>query len=138
MLGHADVSFTLRNYVHAQPEALAIAAPSFAPRPSSHFRFFDLASGMSILTDQTVLPPTGEVSDLRALGAALSTGGEFSLVDETGHAFRLTDELRNLLTHAALALSDGKADTGTTSHAAIHSRSGQPVGRLTPDTGEAT
>jgi integrase len=30
-LGHADVSFTLRTYVHAQPEALATAARSFAP-----------------------------------------------------------------------------------------------------------
>jgi integrase len=30
-LGHADVSFTLRTYVHAQPEALAVAARSFAP-----------------------------------------------------------------------------------------------------------
>jgi integrase len=34
-LGHADVSFTLRTYVHAQPEALAIAAQSFAPPASS-------------------------------------------------------------------------------------------------------
>jgi integrase len=33
-LGHADVSFTLRTYVHAQPEALAVAARSFA-RPAS-------------------------------------------------------------------------------------------------------
>jgi integrase len=30
-LGHADVSFTLRTYVHAQPEALELAARSFAP-----------------------------------------------------------------------------------------------------------
>jgi integrase len=30
-LGHADISFTLRTYVHAQPEALAVAAQSFAP-----------------------------------------------------------------------------------------------------------
>lgn len=30
-LGHADVSFTLRTYVHAQPEALAEAARSFPP-----------------------------------------------------------------------------------------------------------
>lgn len=66
---------------------------------------------MSILTDQTVLPPTGEVSDLRALGAALGSGGEFSLVDGCGHAYRLTDELRNVLTHAVLALSDGQAVT---------------------------
>ncbi|GAB3216828.1 tyrosine-type recombinase/integrase [Mycolicibacterium hippocampi] len=28
-LGHADVSFTMRTYVHAQPEALALAARSF-------------------------------------------------------------------------------------------------------------
>jgi integrase len=28
-LGHADVSFTLRTYVHAQPEALARAFESF-------------------------------------------------------------------------------------------------------------
>ena len=33
-LGHADVSFTLRTYVHAQPEALAVAARSF-PRSAS-------------------------------------------------------------------------------------------------------
>jgi integrase len=30
-LGHADVSFTLRTYVHVQPEALELAALSFAP-----------------------------------------------------------------------------------------------------------
>jgi integrase len=30
-LGHADISFTLRTYVHAQPEALEVAARSFAP-----------------------------------------------------------------------------------------------------------
>jgi integrase len=30
-LGHADISFTLRTYVHARPEALAVAAQSFAP-----------------------------------------------------------------------------------------------------------
>lgn len=30
-LGHADVSFTLRTYVRAQPEALELAARSFAP-----------------------------------------------------------------------------------------------------------
>jgi integrase len=30
-LGHADVSFTLRTYVHAQPEALAVAARRFGP-----------------------------------------------------------------------------------------------------------
>jgi len=34
-LGHADVSFTLRTYVHAQPEALELAARSFAPPTSS-------------------------------------------------------------------------------------------------------
>jgi integrase len=34
-LGHADVSFTLRTYVHAQPEALKLAASSFAPPTSS-------------------------------------------------------------------------------------------------------
>jgi integrase len=34
-LGHADVSFTLRTYVHAQPEALEMAARSFAPPTSS-------------------------------------------------------------------------------------------------------
>lgn len=34
-LGHADVSFTLRTYVHAQPEALAVAARSFAPPASN-------------------------------------------------------------------------------------------------------
>jgi integrase len=34
-LGHTDVSFTLRTYVHAQPEALELAARSFAP-PASH------------------------------------------------------------------------------------------------------
>jgi integrase len=30
-LGHADISFTMRTYVHAQPEALELAARSFAP-----------------------------------------------------------------------------------------------------------
>ena len=30
-LGHADVSFTLRTYVHSQPEALHEAATSFGP-----------------------------------------------------------------------------------------------------------
>jgi hypothetical protein len=30
-LGHADVSFTLRTYVHAQPDALELAARSFPP-----------------------------------------------------------------------------------------------------------
>jgi integrase len=30
-LGHADVSVTLRTYVHAQPEALELAARIFAP-----------------------------------------------------------------------------------------------------------
>ena len=34
-LGHADVSFTLRTYLHAQPEALAVAARSFRPHASS-------------------------------------------------------------------------------------------------------
>lgn len=34
-LGHADVSFTLRTYVHAQPNALELAARSFAPPTSS-------------------------------------------------------------------------------------------------------
>jgi integrase len=34
-LGHADVSFTLRTYVHAQPEALAVAARSFPPARES-------------------------------------------------------------------------------------------------------
>jgi integrase len=36
-LGHADVSFTMRTYVHAQPEALELAARSFAP-PTAHSR----------------------------------------------------------------------------------------------------
>jgi integrase len=30
-LGHADISFTLRTYVHAQPEALEVAGRRFAP-----------------------------------------------------------------------------------------------------------
>jgi integrase len=34
-LGHADVFFTLRIYVHAQAEALELAARSFAPPASS-------------------------------------------------------------------------------------------------------
>ena len=33
-LGHADLSFTMRTYVHAQPEALQQAADSFAICPS--------------------------------------------------------------------------------------------------------
>jgi integrase len=50
-LGHADVSFTMRTYVHAQPEALALAALSFAPPladsadwNSSHTRAVTLAA----------------------------------------------------------------------------------------------
>ncbi len=35
-LGHADVSFTLRTYVHAQPEALAQAAESFGRMPADN------------------------------------------------------------------------------------------------------
>jgi hypothetical protein len=35
MARHADVSFTLRIYVHAQAEALAVAARSFRPHASS-------------------------------------------------------------------------------------------------------
>lgn len=35
-LGHADVSFTLRTYVHAQPEALARAAESFGQMPADN------------------------------------------------------------------------------------------------------
>jgi integrase len=34
-LGHADVSFTMRTYVHAQPEALELAARSFAAPASN-------------------------------------------------------------------------------------------------------
>lgn len=34
-LGHANVSFTLRSYVHAEPEALEVATRSFAPPTSS-------------------------------------------------------------------------------------------------------
>lgn len=34
-LGHAAVSFALRTYVHAQPEAVEVAARSFAPPTSS-------------------------------------------------------------------------------------------------------
>jgi integrase len=34
-LGHADISFTMRTYVHAQPEALELAARSFAA-PAAH------------------------------------------------------------------------------------------------------
>jgi integrase len=35
-LGHADVSFTLRTYVHAQPEAPAQAAESFGRMPADN------------------------------------------------------------------------------------------------------
>jgi len=34
-LGHADISFMMRTYVHAQPEALELAARSFAA-PAAH------------------------------------------------------------------------------------------------------
>jgi integrase len=34
-LGHADISFTMRTYVHAQPEALELAAHSFAARTAN-------------------------------------------------------------------------------------------------------
>jgi integrase len=34
-LGHADISFTMRTYVHAQADALELAARSFAARTSS-------------------------------------------------------------------------------------------------------
>jgi integrase len=34
-LGHADISFTMRTYVHAQADALELAARSFAERTSS-------------------------------------------------------------------------------------------------------
>jgi integrase len=33
-LGHADVAFTMRTYVHSQPEALREAAESFSRRDS--------------------------------------------------------------------------------------------------------
>lgn len=66
---------------------------------------------MSILADQTVLPPTGEVSDLRELCAALASDTEFSLVDGSGQTFQLTTELRNVLSRAVTALSHGQAVT---------------------------
>jgi excisionase family DNA binding protein len=76
------------------------------------FSFFSIYHDvMSTLADQTVLPPTGEVSDLRELSAVLASDTELSLVDGSGRTFQLSVELRNVLAHAAGALSDGRAVT---------------------------
>src|ERR1700720_14981 len=67
---------------------------------------------MNILADQTVLPPASvEDSQLRELSAALASDTELSLVNGLGQVFKLTVELRNVLAHAASALSDGQAVT---------------------------
>jgi excisionase family DNA binding protein len=68
-------------------------------------------SGMSILSDQTVLPPSGGATGLRELAAALASDAEFSLVDGSGQAFHLTVELRNVVVQAVSALSEGEAVT---------------------------
>lgn len=66
---------------------------------------------MSILADQTVLPPAGDGSNLSELSAALNSAGEFTLVNASGQVFPLTAELRDVLTRAVDALSRGEAIT---------------------------
>lgn len=66
---------------------------------------------MSILADHTVLPPTDESLDIDDLAAALASGREFHLVDESGHTFPLTAELQTVLAQALAALSAGQAVT---------------------------
>lgn len=75
----------------------------------SIFSFYTF--GMSILSDQTVLPPSGGTPDLRELATALASDAEFSLVDGSGQAFHLTAELRNVVVQAVSALSEGEAVT---------------------------
>lgn len=66
---------------------------------------------MSILADHTVLPPTDQSPDIDDLAAALASGREFHLVDESGHTFPLTAELQTVLAQALAALSAGQAVT---------------------------
>lgn len=75
----------------------------------SIFSFYTF--GMSILSDQTVLPPSGGTPDLRELATALASDAEFSLVDGSGQTFHLTAELRNVVVQAVSALSEGEAVT---------------------------
>ncbi|MCB1265373.1 MAG: helix-turn-helix domain-containing protein [Mycobacterium sp.] len=49
--------------------------------------------------------------DLRELATALASDAEFSLVDESGQAFQLTAELRNVVVQAVSALCKGEAVT---------------------------
>lgn len=67
--------------------------------------------GMSILPDQTVLPPSGGTPDLRELATALASDADFSLVDGSGQTFHLTAELRHVVVRAVAALSEGEAVT---------------------------
>ncbi|SEH75877.1 DNA binding domain-containing protein, excisionase family [Mycolicibacterium rutilum] len=66
---------------------------------------------MSVLTEHTVLPPTGEAPDSRDLASALASDRKFHLVDESGHTFPLTAELQTVLAQALTALSAGQAVT---------------------------
>jgi excisionase family DNA binding protein len=67
---------------------------------------------MSVLADHTVLPPSsGDVAQLRSLVGILSGGVELSLVTPDGQTYKLSGELRNVLAHASMALSEGQAVT---------------------------
>ncbi|WP_078285642.1 helix-turn-helix domain-containing protein [Mycobacteroides chelonae] len=66
---------------------------------------------MSILTERTVLPPTGEAPDIHDLASALASDREFHLVDEFGHTFPVTTELQTVLAQVLTALSAGQAVT---------------------------
>lgn len=66
---------------------------------------------MTALTDHTVLPPTSMESHLGDLASALTSGRQLSLIDESGHSFPLTSELRTVLAQAITALSAGQAVT---------------------------
>jgi len=70
-----------------------------------------MMESMSVLTEHTVLPPTGEAPDIHDLADALASGREFHLVDEFGHAFPLTAELQTVLAQALAALNAGQAVT---------------------------
>ena len=92
-------SASARQSTNAQPTHIVLSIFSF------------YTSGMSILSDQTVLPPNGGMPDLRELATALASDAEFSLVDESGQAFQLTAELRNVVVQAVSALCKDEAVT---------------------------
>jgi len=66
---------------------------------------------MSVPTEHTVLPPTGEAPDTSDLAGALARAHELHLVDESGRTFPLTAELRTILAQAVETLSAGQAVT---------------------------